>query len=70
MAKSEGDSKYCLATVYETLEERSVEAEGLLREAETLYEHALGKEHPKTVEAGRRAGEVRNLGKIAGMKVA
>lgn len=68
VAKSEGDSKYCLATVYETLEERRVEAEALLREAETLYEHALGKEHPQTVEAGRRADEARNLGKIAGMK--
>ena len=70
MAKSEGDSKYCLATIYETLEERREEAEALLREAETLYEHALGKEHPQTVEAGRRADEVRNLSdRIAGMKV-
>lgn len=55
VAKSEGDSKYCLATIYETLEGKKVEAEALLREAETLYEKALGKEHPQTVEAGRRA---------------
>lgn len=59
---SEGDSRYCLATIYETLQERRVEAEALLREAETLYEHALGEEHPQTVEAGRRADEVRNSG--------
>lgn len=64
VAKSEGDSKYCLATIYETMEERRVEAEALLREAKTLYEHGLGKEHPQTVEAGRRADEVRNLVKI------
>ena len=57
-AKSLGDSKYCLATIYETLEERTLEAEALLREAKTLYEHALGKEHPQTVEAGRRADRV------------
>ena len=70
VAKSEGDSKYCLATIYETLEERRVEAEALLREAQTLYEHALGKEHPQTLEAGRRADEIRNSDhKIAGLKV-
>ncbi|KAG6985315.1 hypothetical protein G7Y79_00113g101700 [Physcia stellaris] len=69
VAKSEGDSKYCLATIYENMEERRVEAEALLREAKTLYEHALGKEHPQTVEAERRADEVRNLVRIAGMKV-
>ena len=70
-AKSQGDSKYCLATIYETQEERRAEAEALLREAETLYEQALGKEHPQTVEAGRRADEVWSSGyKIAGMKVA
>ena len=70
VAKSEGDSKYCLATIYETLEDKRVQAEALLREAETLYEQALGKEHPQTVEAGRRANQVRNLIKIASMGVA
>ena len=69
MSKTEGDGKYCLATIYETMEERRVEAEALLREAETLYELALGKEHPQTVEAGRRADEVRLVHRIAGMKV-
>ena len=69
MAKSQGDSKYCLATIYETLEDKKVEAEALLREAETLYEQALGKGHPQTVEAGRRADQARNLIKIAGMEV-
>ena len=70
-AKSQADSKFCLATIYETQEERRAEAEALLREAEMLYEQALGKEHPQTVEAGRRADEVWSSGyKIAGMKVA
>lgn len=70
VAKSEGDSKYCLATIYETLEDKKVEAEALLREAERLYEQALGKEHPQTVEAGRRADQARYSIKIAGMEVA
>ena len=66
VAKSKGDSKYCLGTIYEG----RGKAEVLLREAETLYEHALGKEHPQTVEAGRRADEVRNSGyEIVEMKV-
>lgn len=69
VAKSEGDGKYCLATIYETLEDKRVEAEALLREAETLYEQALGKKHPQTVEAGRRADQARYLIKIAGMEV-
>ena len=66
VAKSEGDSKYCLGVIYEG----RGEAEALLREAETLYEHALGKEHPQTLEAGRRADAVRNSGyEIAEMKI-
>lgn len=69
VAKSEADSKYCLATIYETLEDKRVEAEALLREAETLYEQALGKEHPQTVEVGRRADQARNLIKTAGLEV-
>lgn len=68
-AKSEGDSKYCLATIYETLEGKGVEAEALLRETETLYERALGKKHPQTLEAGKRADQAWNLIKTAGMKV-
>lgn len=68
--KSEGDSKYCLATIYETLEDKKwKEAEALLRETETLYERALGKQHPQTLEAGKRADQAWNLVKIAGMKV-
>lgn len=70
VAKSEGDSKYYLATILETLEDKRVEAEALLREAERLYEQALGKEHPQTVEAGRRADQARYSIKIAGMEVA
>ena len=69
VAKSEGDSKCCLATIYETLDDRKVETEALLREAERLYEQALGKEHPQTVEAGRTADQARNLIKTAGMEV-
>lgn len=69
VAKSEGDSKYCLATIYEHAENRIVEVEALLREAETLYEQGLGKEHPQTVEAGRRADQARNSIQIAGMEV-
>ena len=65
VAKSEGDSKYCLALIYETLEDKRVEAEALLREAERLYEQALGKEHPQTVEAGRRADQAKYSIKIA-----
>ena len=70
-AKSEGDSKYCLATIYETLKggDKRVEAVALLRETETLYEQALGKTHPQTLEAGKKADQVWNLVKIAGMKV-
>lgn len=69
VAKGEGDSKYCLATIYETLEDKRVDAEVLLREAEMLYEQALGKEHPQTLEAGRRADQARYSVKIAGMEV-
>lgn len=69
MAKSEADNKYCLATIYKTLEDKRVEAEELLREVQRLYEQALGKEHPQTVEAGRRADQTRYLIKIAGMEV-
>ena len=58
VAKNEGDSRYCLALVYEALEDRQVEAKILLREAERLYEQALGKEHPQTIEAGKRAYQV------------
>ena len=59
----------CLATIYETLEDKRVEAEALLREAETLYEQALGKEHPQTLEAGRRADQASNSIEIAEMEV-
>lgn len=69
VAKSEGDSKYSLATIYEATAEKRVEAEALLREAESLYEQALGKEHPQTVEAGRRADQISNLVDIAGMGI-
>lgn len=67
-AKSEGDSKYCLATIYETLDDKRVEAGALLRETESLYEQALGKKHPQTLEAGQRADQAWNLIKIARMK--
>ena len=69
VAKSEADSKYCLATIYETQEDKRVEAETLFREAQTLYERALGKEHPQTVEAKMRADQVRNSIEIASMEI-
>lgn len=65
VAKSKGDSKYCLATIYETLEDKRADAEPLFQEAAVLYEHALGKTHPQTKEAYHRAEEARNLMKIA-----
>lgn len=55
VAKSKGDSKYCLGTVYETLEDKSADAQSLFHEAAVLYEHALGKTHPQTKEAYHRA---------------
>ena len=69
VAKSEGDSKYCLATIYEMLEDKRAEAEPLFREAAVLYSHALGKAHPQTEEACHRAEEARNLTTIAGVKI-
>ena len=69
VAKSEGDSKYCLATIYEMSEDMMTEAEPLFRQAAALYEHALGKTHPQTEEAYHRAEDSRNLTKIAELKV-
>ena len=69
VAKSEGDSKYCLATIYELLEDKRADAAPLFHEAAVLYELALGKAHPQTKEAFQRAEEVRNLTKVAGLKV-
>ena len=54
-------------SVHEMVEMESVEAEALLRDAATLYEHAFGKEHPQTVKAGKRADEARTFVKIVGM---
>lgn len=66
MSKSEGDSKYCVATIYETLGDKSADVEPLFQEAAVLYEHALGRAHPQTKEECHRAQETRNLTKIAG----
>ena len=55
VAKPEADSKYCLADLYEDggLEGKGGEAGRLFREAWELYQLALGKEHPQTVDAVR-----------------
>ena len=66
VAKSEGDSKYCLATIYEAFEEEREKAEALLYEAETLYGKALGKKHPQTMETGRRADQLRVMYRFPG----
>ena len=58
--KSAADSMYCLGTVYEKMEDKRLYAEMFLREAERLYERALGEEHLLTVEAGKRADQVRD----------
>ena len=58
VAKPEADSKYCLADIYEDSEDKRSEAEHLFREAADLYSHALGKDHPQTVDAYKRADAV------------
>lgn len=46
VAKPKADSKYCLADLYESSDDKICEAEHLFREAGELYSHALGKDHP------------------------
>lgn len=60
VAKPEADSKYCLAELYGTSEDKNGEAERLFREATELYAHALGKDHPQTKEAFERADAAHN----------
>ncbi|KAL8837522.1 MAG: hypothetical protein Q9170_002481 [Blastenia crenularia] len=60
IAKPEADSRYCLAKLYEMLEDRKAEAGGLFRTAAERYERALGKEHPQTKEAWERVEGMRD----------
>ena len=54
VAKPEADSKYCLADLYEDCENRKGDAARLYAEAADLYEYALGKDHPQTLDARKR----------------
>ena len=60
VAKPEADSKYCLADIYEDSADKKSEAEHLFQEAAELYSHALGKDHPQTVDAFKRAEAARD----------
>ncbi len=60
VAKPEADSKYCLADIYETSENTTGRVEHLFREAAKLYSHALGPNHPQTVDAFQRADAAHN----------
>jgi len=70
VAKPEADTKYCLADLYETLEDKKGEAEHLFREAAELYSHALGKDHPQTREAFERADAAHNSAGMAKVGIA
>ena len=55
VAKPEADSKYCLADLYDDSKDRKGDAARLFGEAADLYEYALGKDHPQTIDARNRA---------------
>lgn len=55
VAKPEADSNYCLADLCKDSGDEKGDAARLFGEAADLYEYALGKDHPRTVDARNRA---------------